>query len=607
MTEDKSRYKKGKLLGGRDETGKYPKQIRNNNALEFNNQVLRVFCKDTGIERENSPAYGHEQNGLTERANQIITTKGRSIMVENPHIPSKLWGEDDGPSWKESTFVEIVKLLRLGTLIFVPKTEVPTGYKLLSTKWVPWYKRNEHGKLVERKMRLVARGFEQKFGIDYNETFSSTVRPASWKILMAIAVHLGYLVDQADFPLLKEFMRTAGTKWATKLNWNEDSIILLSNPIYRLKQSGRQWQIRLKEELKRLGFDQMKTDTSVYANKANGSISATYVDDMISITPPEGKVEDLYCGLEKQLEIKRMGFPSHFLGVAIRRSKDSISISQGNYARDVLESHGMKNCRSVSTPMDPGAYADVVLGTEDPDPGVKAEYARLIGQIGYLVNQTRPDLAFSNGLWGRLLHKPTSTQLGHAKRMLQYLDKSYDRGIKYTKQDAEGNIKEFGNPFGLHGWVDSDYAKDPNDAHSTAGYVFMMCGGTISWASRKQKTIAKSSTEAEYYALSMATCEAIWIRNFMEEIGFPLDKPIVLYEDNNGANKLAHNPEFHARTKQINVEYHHTREAVEQGLIRIEYRQTTAMVADGLTKPLPRPGFESFIKMLNMTTVNLDD
>lgn len=135
----------------------------------------------------------------------------------------------------------------------------------------------------------------------------------------------------------------------------------------------------------------------------------------------------------------------------------------------------------------------------------------------------------------------------------------------------------------------------------------MMCNGPVSWASRKQKSTATSSTEAEYYALHMATCEALWFHNLFEELGYPFTNPITIFCDNQSTIKLAKNGEYHARTKHIRVQYHQVRDALEANLIELKYVPTEEMVADGLTKPLPKSGHEKFIRMMKMQDCNLTD
>ncbi|KAF7543877.1 hypothetical protein G7Z17_g10388 [Cylindrodendrum hubeiense] len=374
---------------------------------------------------------------------------------------------------------------------------------------------------------------------------------------------------------------------------------LLHAALYGLKQSGRQWQKKLKDELAELGFEQLKSDTAIYLDPERGIITASYVDDLITVTADKGTEERYYEQLGSNLDVERLGFPRFFLGVAITAADDgSITLTQTDYVRDILETFQMTDCKAASTPMDPGAYPEARKNIEPSPRGLKETYATLIGKLNYLVIQTRPDIAFPTGLWARFTAEPSEAHHESARHILRYLKGNPSRGICYRKQPQE----TYGNPYGLHGYSDSDYAADPDTSRSTAGYIFMMNGAPISWASKRQPTVAKSTTEAEYYGMSAAVSEAAWIRSFMAELGIPLTSPLVIFADNQSSIKLAHNPEYHARTKHIAVHHHYVREAVANGDVEIRYISTDEMAADGLTKPLAKKKYEEFIGLTGMTS-----
>lgn len=239
----------------------------------------------------------------------------------------------------------------------------------------------------------------------------------------------------------------------------------------------------------------------------------------------------------------------------------------------------MTDCKAASTPMDPSCYHEAHKSSEASCDALRTAYARLIGKGNYAMTMTRPDIAFANGLWARFLVEPSKAYYGAAKQILRYLKGTEKRGIHYRKQTAEAAEDEFGNPYALHGYSDSDFAADPDISRSTAGYIFMMNGAPVSWASRRQSTVAKSTTKAEYYAMSLAISEAMWIRSFMTELGAPMKNAMVIFADNQSAIKLAHNPEYHARTKHISVHYHYMREAIANGDIKVRYIPTEEMTA----------------------------
>ena len=185
--------------------------------------------------------------------------------------------------------------------------------------------------------------------------------------------------------------------------------------------------------------------------------------------------------------------------------------------------------------------------------------------------------------------RPDNTHWTALKRVLRYLKGTKELGITY----ASGSLV-------LTGWTDSDWAGDLDDSKSTAGYVFLLGGGAISWASKKQPSVALSSTEAEYMAQKTATTEAVWLRGLLQELGLRDEAPTEIWADNQGAIKLASNPEYHRRTKHIRIQYHYTRECVANGEIKFRYVSTKDMAADGLTKSLPEAKFTHFTSLMGL-------
>lgn len=181
------------------------------------------------------------------------------------------------------------------------------------------------------------------------------------------------------------------------------------------------------------------------------------------------------------------------------------------------------------------------------------------------------------------MEKPTEQHLLAAKQILRYVQGTLDFGIQY-KRDREA--------VELEGFVDSDYAGDGDDRRSTSGYVFMLGGGAVSWSSKKQPIVTLSTTEAEYVAAANGACQAVWMRNILEEIGFAQEDFTTLWCDNSSAIKLSRNPVLHGRSKRIHVRFHFLRELVNEGVISLEYCSTQSQLADIMTKPVKLDVFE---------------
>ena len=209
---------------------------------------------------------------------------------------------------------------------------------------------------------------------------------------------------------------------------------------------------------------------------------------------------------------------------------------------------------------------------------------------------TRPSLAYAVSFLGRFMHAPTKEHMKMAHRTLSHLVQTKDHGITF-----DGNNKD---SLKLIGYSDSDYASDITDRKSVSGYIFILANAPISWKSRKQSTVANSSTEAEYIALANATKEAVWLRRFLLEVNLPQPEPTVIRGDNNGSLFLAKNPVNHDRTKHIDVKHHFVREKLHHKTITLEHVPTQEQLADALTKALPKPLHNRFIEALNLASLD---
>jgi len=220
---------------------------------------------------------------------------------------------------------------------------------------------------------------------------------------------------------------------------------------------------------------------------------------------------------------------------------------------------------------------------------IEIPYRELVGALTYLSVTTRPDISFAVSELGQFNNCYNNSHWTAAKRVLRYLKGTKDLGLIY-----EPGLKP------LIGFVDSDWGSCTIDRRSHTGYTFLLGGGPISWDSRKQKTVALSSTEAEYMALTDATKEAIFLSRFLASLNLKDLASVKLYSDNMGALKLAKNPVFHARSKHIDIRVHFIREILKNGDIEVNHISTDDMAADILTKKLARPKHEACVKMLGL-------
>jgi len=341
-----------------------------------------------------------------------------------------------------------------------------------------------------------------------------------------------------------------------------------------------------------------------------------------------------------------LGPVQQFLGIQIERNrqKRTLRIHQKPYIESILKRFQMDNCNGVSTPMETNLQLDPYTG--DALPSERIDYQRAIGSIMYAMLGTRPDLAFTISLLSQFCINPGPQHAQAVQRVLRYLKKTLDYGITYggpqnpAIQDALHQERIARNLTGISvfGFTDSDWAGDRNTRKSTSGYLYILYEGAISWKSAKQPIVATSSTEAEYIACTEAAKEGLWLRRIMAEIRGEtaprmmdyshesevhdliqildinnkesnldtaddnhLYGPQIVFADNQGAIKLSKNPLHHNRTKHIDVKYHFIRESTQRGLIQLTYIPTDEMVADILTKSLPRDRHEKHMKSMGIT------
>ena len=328
----------------------------------------------------------------------------------------------------------------------------------------------------------------------------------------------------------------------------------------------------------------------MYVHPVTKVIVAIWVDDLIIAGKDMKDINELKAQLKEEFEMKDLGELKYFLGMQVYRDRErrQIHINQSGYVNSVLEKFGLLECNPVSTPIATGTRL-LKSTANDTLMDDATEYQSMVGSQMYGMLCTRPDLAFAISQVSQFNNSPNETHSAVAKRVLRYLKGTIDMGITFS-----GSIG-----LKLELYCDADWAEG-EDRKSIGAYVAMLAGGGIAWRSKKQSTVAASSTEAEYMAMLEATKESIWIQKLLSELGRTAINAKTIYEDSQGAIALAHNPEHHARTKHVDVRYHFVRDYVENGTIRLEYCPTKEMVADALTKPLPKGRHDELIKRMGL-------
>ena len=546
-----------------------------------------------------APARLIEDLNLSEECNLI-----ESLIsdIDEPKSFKDAVSGGNASQWESALNAEYASLNRHQTWTLVPR---PQGVNVVGSRWVFKVKRNSSGSIDRFKARLVAQGYTQTEGVDYGEVFSPVARLPAIRSLLALGnahnleihqmdVNTAFLNGELDYNVYME--QPEGYVDAE----HPDYVCKLNRSLYGLKQSARCWNSTLDSYMKSADYRQSGADSCIYI-KSIGSetgpikfvIMAIYVDDIIPVSNDLDLLTKEKAAFCKRFDVEDKGEIHDVLGMLITRDRKNkvLTISQPDYLKKVLVRFRMENCKSVSTPLEAGRQ--FTKFEEGDQPFDTQLFQQAIGCLTYASISTRPDIAAAVGALSQFMSKPSEEHWVGVKRILRYLKGTLNHGLCF-RSDTDT----------LSGYSDADWAGDLDTRRSTSGYLFMIGGATVSWSSKKQATVAKSTTEAEYVALSFAAQEAIWLRRLMADIGFGDVNPTVILEDNNGAIDLSKNPKHHNRTKHIDIAYHFTRERVESKELSIQYCHTSDMVADAFTKGIGRVQFEKLRDMMGVESVS---
>ena len=524
--------------------------------------------------------YRYVADGRNPAASYSATALVAAVDLEEPKSYTEALSCNSAELWQQAMDEEMASLLSNNTWSLETP---PPGVKPIPVKWVYKIKRDGDGNIERYKARLVAKGFKQQEGIDYDEVFAPVSKYATLRALLAKAA-----TDDMELHLLD--IKTAF------LNGDLEETIYICQPegyvqgdstlacrlnktLYGLKQAPRAWHNRLHRELESYGYRASEADPGlyIYNGKAANIYLLVYVDDILIASTDKGLIQGVKQRLLETFDARDLGEASTYLGMNITRDRGSgtIKISQPRMTNDLISKFGMDDSKIRSIPVS----ASIKLTKDEGEPLDKAKYpySELLGSLMYLSACTRPDIAFATGSLARYMANPTIVHWQAAKGVLRYLAGTADYGITFGGSDS-GDLEPFG-------YCDADYAGDIDTRRSTTGYVFTLNGGAISWQSKRQPTVAASTTEAEYMAAAAAVKEGLWVRKLLSDLGINT-KTIHILADNQSAIKILRNPISSLRSKHIDVIHHFARERVMRNEVVFTYTPTNMMIADALTKSL---------------------
>jgi hypothetical protein len=446
----------------------------------------------------------------------------------------------------------------------------------------------------------VVRGFSQRPGVDFTETFSPVVKSATVRAVLAIATSRDWPVQQLDVnnAFLQGNLRErvycqqpAGFVDADR----PDAVCLLNKSLYGLKQAPRAWYERFATFLCSIGFVASKSDTSLFVLRrgADTAYLLLYVDDVVLTASSTVLLRRLIDSMLAEFSMKDLGPLQFFLGISVVRTASGFFLSQHTYAEELLDRANMADCRPVSTPVDTRAKLSADAGDPIAD---ASDYRSIVGGLQYLT-MTRPDLAYAVQQACLHMHDPRAHHLAMVKCILRYVRGTASFGLQIHRSASLDII----------GYSDADWAGCPDTRRSTSGYAVFLGDSLVSWSSKRQPTVSRSSAEAEYRAVANVVAECCWLRQLLGELHVVVPKATVVYCDNISAVYMTANPVHHRRTKHIELDIHFVREKVQLGQFRVLHVPTTQQFADVMTKGLPTAAFEEFRSSLCIRPPDTED
>ncbi|CAI6010753.1 unnamed protein product [Closterium sp. NIES-65] len=517
-------------------------------------------------------------------ASLLLAPEGDPDALDIP-TPRSYAEAIEGPyssQWQAAMDAEMASWKSTGTYVdAVP----PPGANIVSGMWIFRVKRPP-GSPPVFKARYVARGFSQRQGVDYFQTFSPTPKMTTLRVLLHVAAHRDYELHSLDFStaflqgslheeiwlrrppgFTKSF--PPGTQWS------------LRRPVYGLRQAPREWHDTLRTTLAALGFAPSTTDPSLFL-RTDTSLPPfyilVYVDDLVFATADTAGLAYVKSELQKRHTCTDLGELRSYLGLQITRdrARRTITLTQSHMVQQVLQRFGFTYSSPQATPL-PTRHS---LSALPSDESVESSgpYAELVGCLMYLMTCTRPDLAYPLSILARYVapgrHRPE--HMAAAKRVLRYLCSTSGMGLVLGGR----------SPVVLTGHADASWADDQATQRSSQGYTFSLGSGSVSWRATRSSSVLGSSCEAEIYAGAMAAQELRWLTYLLTDLGEPPRSPPVLYVDNKAMLPLCQEQRLEHRTKHIALRYFLARELQQRGQLRLAYVASEANTADVFTKAL---------------------
>lgn len=601
-----------------------PNQPSPNNLISTTNKARELELKNlikTRTGRVVKPTYKAAQNRFQRHQNTLgrldkhsntlsafATSNKRRHRSELPPPPDH-WGHlfkhIDRIGFKLAAAEEINQLETKKTFDVVDTSSLPPNQEVIPLRWVFTYKFDPAGYLTRFKARICVRGDLQMDPGD--DLYAATGTYRTLRILIALIAAFGLLCHSADVSnaftnadLIKmvhvecpQGFKQLGKVW--KLN----------KALYGLKISPKLWFDELSKFLISLGYESCSDEPCLVINHQNGIMIFFYVDDFLLIGPPSKlqEIKQLKLSLHNRYGIKDLGPTSTFLNISIQRdeSQHTLWFSQKAYINKLINDFQLQAMLAtpIHTPFTPGFKPQP--NKNQATQAEKMAYQRRTGSILYASVVSRPDVAFAASLLCQFNSNPSPEHRREADRVLGYLAQTKDLAIQFSRSHASAGATESAT---LQIFSDASFADDLTSRKSSQGFIICLFHGPIGWQATRQKTVTTSTTEAELLALSHAARESIALWRLFKQIHFTIDRmalPVVFCDNQQTIGLIQKSqPQLTTKLRHVDIHHHWLRQAHSEGVVQIDWTKTADMVADGLTKALPRIKHAGFINQLGM-------
>ena len=555
-----------------------------------------AFSRCSAAKRTSASAQKHESHSGAHRA--FAVASGVALLEkETPQSYREAMTSADAKKWRAAAVAEFEGCVAQHTWDLVPRVTLPKGTNVIRVKWVFKVKTDELGTITKYKARITPKGFMQRHGVDYFEVYASTGMYKTMRVFFVVVASRDMELRQLDVPqAFTQAPLDEDVYMEMPQGFELNGMVChLKKSLYGLKQSPRNWYLLCSGVIvQQLGFRATVSDPCLFWRRSRTGqliLLFLFVDDMQAAFDKADEREwaEAHEELRRRFNITDLGESRFMLGMRITRDRRArtIKLDQELYASKALEKFGLDRCTINSTPGSPSEDAEAASSEQPSEMDQPCElklYQEKVGTLLYAAISTRPDISYAVNRLTQKMQAPTVRDARACDRVFRYLAGTKTLGLLFGRQRDSTRAS-----VSVSAYADADWASDRADRKSITGWVAMINGDPVSWASKKQKVVSQSSCEAELYAEAAAINETKWLSGLLSEIGVADANTPLVYGDNQSAQALSKNGIKSERTKHIAIKYAFIHDEVSKGRVRLQWVPSAEQLADILTKALARP------------------